>query len=147
LTLPVRLAVAVAAVAAFVTGYIAPASLHARSPALVFDCPRTGESPLLLSGDLSQVAARARRVEVAALRRSGGTADSASAPEVIAVIAIGRPGIDPSSTGTLFFDARRRCPRVRAAWAIVAFRRSGAADACCLDTIFVAPDGRRWFVF
>jgi hypothetical protein len=147
LTLPARLAVAGAAAVAFAAGYAAPAHQDAHGPTLVFGCPRSGATDAGTADEVSAVAARATSVEAAALRRRGGTADSTSAPRVIAVVAIGLPGLDPGSTGPLRGDAERRCHDVMVAWAIVAFRRSGSADACCLDTIFVVLAGRRWFVF
>ena len=110
----------------------------------MFGCP---EAAAGAAGDVSGIAGRARVVEAAALEHRGGTADAKTAPQVIAIVAIGLPGLDPSSTGTLLADAHRRCRRVGSAWAIVSFRRSGSADACCLDTIFVALNGRHWFVF
>jgi hypothetical protein len=138
------IAVATAAAVAFAAGYVAPTRFGTNGPTLVFGCPtaRAGAA-----GDVSGIASRARVVEAAALEHRGGTADAKTAPQVIAIVALGLPGLDPSSTGTLFADAQRRCRRVGSAWAIVSFRRSGSADACCLDTIFVALDGRRWFVF
>jgi hypothetical protein len=139
-----RVAAAAAVVLAFAAGYYAPTRLATHRPRLVFACPLSGAGAW---GDIAAMSARARLVEAAALRHSGGTESSKTVPPVIAVIALGLPGLDPSSAGTLLADAHRRCPRARSAWAIVAFRRSGAADACCLDTIFVALDGSRWFVF
>jgi hypothetical protein len=139
-----RIAAASAIVLAFAAGYYAPVRLAHHRPALVFACPQPAAGAW---GDVAAMSARARLVEAAALRRSGGTASSKTVPPVIAVIALGLPGLDPSSAGTLLADAHRRCRRARSAWAIVTFRRSGSADACCLDTIFVALDGPRWFVF
>jgi hypothetical protein len=142
---PGRLAVATAAAVAFAAGYVAPSRFEAHRLPLVFGCPPAGGAAA--TGDVAEIAARARSVEAAALRQSGGTADARTVPQVIAVVALGLPGLDPDSTGTLLTDAKRRCTQVTSAWAIVAFRRSGSADACCLDTIFVACDARRWFVF
>ena len=138
------LAIGAAAAVAFAAGYVAPTRFGSDGPALTFGCPtaRAGAE-----GDLSGIATRARVVEAAALEHRGGTANAKTAPQVIAIVALGLPGQDPSSTGTLLADAQRRCHRLGSAWAIVSFRRSGSADACCLDTIFVALDGRRWFVF
>lgn len=138
------IAVTAATAVAFAAGFVAPTRFQSHAPALVFGCPppRAGAD-----SDVAGIARRARIVEAAALEHRGGTADANTAPQVIAIVALGLPGLDPTSTGTLLADAHRRCRSVGSAWAIVSFRRSGSADACCLDTIFVALDGRRWFVF